>query len=484
MGIVYLASRRSDTVALKVIRDSLIDDELEATRFSREVSTLERISSPNVAQIVDAGVENGRPWFAAEFVNGPNLSDLVADKGPLGEEQWWNLARGLLGGLADVHKTGTIHRDIKPGNLIMSGSGPKLIDFGIAHVSDATSVTATGLVAGSPAWFSPEQIEGQELTSATDIFSAGSLLTFAGTGLSPWGGETTMTKASVFSILTSDPDLNGLSRAQSLLVEAMLCKDPSTRMSAEALRREIENLSTAPMAVRPEDDSDSAKTSAASPKSVAPLVSRSEQRERVAHGMQREENLGQTDPTPRSKSRGSYWLLAVAAVAIGATTAWVAVSAPPDSSVGTGEVVSPPPDSSVATGGVPEIVLQLEPTWVYSDDWSSREIDGTQFVVKVERVANDSPPTVVTLAVLGQDGATIRFAETKFSLITPGSCGEQIDLDSTGPARGNFWTFVAECGLPAVSEVQAMVDVQTASGSTLSYLCEAGGACNPLRTRE
>jgi serine/threonine protein kinase len=235
MGVVYLASRKSESVALKVIRDSLLDDESEATRFSREVSALEQISSANVARIVDAGVEGGRAWFAAEFVNGPNLSELVNDKGPLSEDQWWELARGLLKGLADVHKTGTIHRDIKPANLIIAETGPKLIDFGIAHVSDATSVTATGLVAGSPAWFSPEQIEGLELTPATDVFSAGSVLTFAASGSSPWGGETTMTKASVFKILTSEPDLTGLSPQQRFLLEKMLEKEPSERPTADSL---------------------------------------------------------------------------------------------------------------------------------------------------------------------------------------------------------------------------------------------------------
>lgn len=242
MGIVYLASRKSESVALKVIRDSLIDDESEATRFSREVATLEQITSTNVARIVDAGVENGRAWFAAEFVNGPNLSELVNDKGPLDEDQWWELAKGLLNGLADVHKTGTIHRDIKPANLIIAETGPKLIDFGIAHVSDATSVTATGLVAGSPAWFSPEQIEGLGLTPATDVFSAGSVLTFAASGSSPWGGETTMTKASVFKILTSEPDLTGLSAEQRFLLEKMLEKEPSERPTAESLIANIGDI--------------------------------------------------------------------------------------------------------------------------------------------------------------------------------------------------------------------------------------------------
>jgi len=239
MGVVYLASRKSESVALKVIRESLIDDEVEAARFTREVVTLEKIQSPNVAEIIEAGVDDGRPWFAVEFVNGPNLSELVDDKGPLPLEKWWELATGVLRGLVDVHQMGIIHRDVKPANVIMAATGPKLIDFGIAHVSDATSVTATGLVAGSPAWFSPEQIEGLELSTATDVFSAGSLLTFAATGSSPWGGATTMTKASVFKILTSEPDMEGLDTEQSYLVSKMLEKEPAQRATAESL---LENL--------------------------------------------------------------------------------------------------------------------------------------------------------------------------------------------------------------------------------------------------
>lgn len=239
MGIVYLASHKSQSVALKVIRDSLIDDEIEAARFSREVSTLQQITSPHVAGIIDTGVDDGRAWFATEFVNGPNLRELVKDKGPLPDEQWWKLARGLLIGLADIHEAGVIHRDIKPANLLMAESGPKLIDFGIANVSDATSVTATGLVVGSPSWFSPEQIEGFPLTPATDVFSAGSLLTFAASGASPWGDETTLTKASIFKILSTEPNLHAMSPEQRILVERMLEKEALHRPSAQEL---LENL--------------------------------------------------------------------------------------------------------------------------------------------------------------------------------------------------------------------------------------------------
>jgi serine/threonine protein kinase len=111
----------------------------------------------------------------------------------------------------------------------MAESGPKIIDFGIAQVSDATSVTSTGLIAGSPAWFSPEQIEGKVLTGATDLFSAGSVLTFAATGESPWGDDPTMTKASVYGILVAEPNLNGASSEQLHIISALLKKDPSER---------------------------------------------------------------------------------------------------------------------------------------------------------------------------------------------------------------------------------------------------------------
>lgn len=234
MGVVYLASKGSESVALKVVRDSLIEDDAQLSRFKREIETLESINHPNVARILDSGVDGEQAWFAAEFANGPDLSARVKDKGPLDEDEWWTLAEGLMSALAAVHAAGVIHRDVKPSNVILTEAGPKLIDFGIAHVSDATSVTSTGMVAGSPAWFSPEQIEGFDLTPATDVFSAGSVLTLAATGSSPWGDETTMTKASVFKILTNEPNIEGLVGLRGDFVERLLEKEPGDRPSAQA----------------------------------------------------------------------------------------------------------------------------------------------------------------------------------------------------------------------------------------------------------
>lgn len=229
MGIVYLAANGPDSVALKVIRESLLEDQTQATRFSREIETLKKINSPFVAKIINSGVTDGQAWYATEFVNGPDLKSLVDAKGPLKEDAWMSLAEGLLQGIAAIHSQGIIHRDIKPANVIVAESGPKIIDFGIAQVSDATSVTSTGLVAGTPAWFSPEQIEGKNLTVATDLFSAGSVLTYAAIGKSPWGDENTMTKASVYGILVSEPNLSGTSPEQLRVISPLLEKEPSKR---------------------------------------------------------------------------------------------------------------------------------------------------------------------------------------------------------------------------------------------------------------
>ena len=229
MGVVYIASKGSETVALKIIRDSIIDDPSQATRFIREIETLKSIDSPHVAKVLDTGTHHERPWFTTEFVNGPDLKSHVTDKGPMPEASWDALAKGLLDGIAAIHAAGVIHRDIKPANIILSESGPKIIDFGIAQVADATSVTSTGAIAGTPAWFSPEQIEGSEISTATDLFSAGSTLVYAATGKSPWGDVEATTKASVYKILLDEPDLSGLSEKQSRLVRPLLNKDPNER---------------------------------------------------------------------------------------------------------------------------------------------------------------------------------------------------------------------------------------------------------------
>ena len=244
MGIVYLASRGSRSVALKVLNPGSLEIPEHRGRFVRETDALRSIDSPNVAKVIDAGADGELPWLAVEFINGPDLRSWVEDRGPLSVTDWQILAEGLLRGIVAIHDKGLIHRDIKPANILMSESGPKIIDFGIAQDLDATSVTVTGTVAGSPAWLSPEQIDGISLTPATDIFSVGSVLAFAATGESPWGNQSTTTSAVFNRILNKPPNLETLPEVQAKFIEDLLQKLPRDRPSAKqalaTLKRELE----------------------------------------------------------------------------------------------------------------------------------------------------------------------------------------------------------------------------------------------------
>jgi len=238
MGVVFLGTKGVDRAAIKVVRSTFLDDPSLNTRFFREIDTLKKIDSPYVAKIVDSSMDEDFAWHAVEFINGPTLRELIDTNGPLPEDAWWKLAQQLGEALNSVHALGIIHRDIKPANIIMSDTGPKVIDFGIAQDSDATSLTTTGAVAGSPAWLSPEQLEGTDITPGSDLYSLGSVLVFAATGRSPWGDETSMSVPVVYQkILSGQPNLDGLSARQKTLVEGLQNSDPSTRSLPENWRQ-------------------------------------------------------------------------------------------------------------------------------------------------------------------------------------------------------------------------------------------------------
>ena len=244
MGVVYLATRGSQSVALKVLNSALTENSVARSRFKKEIQTLQQIDSPFVAKVVDAHADAETAWLAVEFVNGPDLKALVDDKGPLPLDQWITLADGLLNGIRAIHAVGVIHRDIKPGNILISETGPKVIDFGIAQDLDATSLTSTGSLAGSPAWLSPEQIDGATLTPASDLFSAGSVLHFAASGISPWGNQNTTTTSVVFNnILTKDPDTSMIPEPQKTLVDALLQKEVKSRLSPKKALDLLDSMS-------------------------------------------------------------------------------------------------------------------------------------------------------------------------------------------------------------------------------------------------
>lgn len=236
MGTVYLASRGESTVALKVVSGGFRADPALQNRFVREIENLKKMRSPFIAGILDSKAQKDSAWLAVHYVNGPNVLQEVSRNGPLDDKRLWELTIGCLVALTQIHSLGVVHRDIKPANILLSETGPKLIDFGISQKSDDTSLTTTGLVAGSPAWLAPEQLDVGEVTGAADLFSLGSFLVFAASGRSPWGNQNTMSVPILFNkILSESPDLSSLGSNLREVVSPALAKDPRQRPEAKEL---------------------------------------------------------------------------------------------------------------------------------------------------------------------------------------------------------------------------------------------------------
>ncbi|WP_267246138.1 WD40 repeat domain-containing serine/threonine protein kinase [Streptomyces sp. PR69] len=240
MGQVFLAaSAAGRKVALKVIRPELADAAQFRARFAREVEAARRVGGFHTAQIVDADPEAASPWLAAEYIPGPTLQQVIAAQGPLPADAVLRLGAGIAEGLAAVHNCGLVHRDLKPGNVIIAADGPRIIDFGIAHALDAGPMTHTGAVIGTYAYMSPEQIRTPaQVTPASDVFSLGSVLAFAATGRGPF--DASNVPAIIHRVTREAPVLTGIAEGGPLhtLVRHCLAKDPASRPpTSEVLRR-------------------------------------------------------------------------------------------------------------------------------------------------------------------------------------------------------------------------------------------------------
>ena len=239
MGVVYMGTNGTRAAAIKVVREFLLEDPASRTRLTREVETLLRVKSDFVAEIVGSDIDGNPAWIATNYVDGPSLKILIEKEGPLTEEKWIEFARGFLSALSSVHTVGVVHRDIKPSNILLAKTGPKLIDFGISFVNDATSLTGTGMVAGTPAWLAPEQFLGREITTAVDNFAAGSTLMFAATGKTPWGADDSSVGAVMHTILVEEPDLSALTEFQIEIITPLLLKDVQLRKTASQMLKKL-----------------------------------------------------------------------------------------------------------------------------------------------------------------------------------------------------------------------------------------------------
>jgi eukaryotic-like serine/threonine-protein kinase len=234
MGRVYLGlSPGGRSVAVKVIRSDLAQDAEFRARFRREVAVARTVSGLFTAPVIDADADGPVPWLATAYVSGPSLADAVSQHGPLPSASVLALARGLAEALSAIHAAGVVHRDLKPANVLLAEDGPRVIDFGISRAVEASVLTHTGLVVGSPGFMSPEQAEGREVGPPSDIFSLGAVLAFAATGQGPFGSGST--PALVYRVVHSGPQLDLMPAEVRSLAERCLAKDPALRPTAADL---------------------------------------------------------------------------------------------------------------------------------------------------------------------------------------------------------------------------------------------------------
>ncbi|TXL85629.1 serine/threonine-protein kinase [Streptomyces sp. IB2014 016-6] len=177
----------SRMVAIKTIRGDMDPHPLARKRFAREIAAAKAVRSPYTAALVEGRADDESAWLATEYVPGPSLAEAVEHCGPLDVSSVRQLGAALAGALVAVHGAGLLHRDLKPGNVLLSAYGPKLIDFGIARPVGASALTVPGTLLGSLLFMSPEHIDDQRtVVPATDVFSLGSVLCFASTGQGPF----------------------------------------------------------------------------------------------------------------------------------------------------------------------------------------------------------------------------------------------------------------------------------------------------------
>ncbi|MFI5879028.1 bifunctional serine/threonine-protein kinase/ABC transporter substrate-binding protein [Streptomyces sp. NPDC051554] len=239
MGVVHLARTADGSlVALKVIRAEYAADPAFRARFRREVRLATGLMGRWVVAVTAADTEAREPWLATAFVPGPSLAEAVDGLGPLPADSVVTLGAQLAEALGELHAVGLVHRDVKPGNILLVPDGPRLIDFGIAKGVGTTALTAPDEVVGTPGYLSPEQTRtrGGEVGPASDLFSLGCVLAYAATGRRPFGtGEA---PAVLYRTVHEPHDPTGLAQLPPLLrtvIDACLAKDPALRPTAAAV---------------------------------------------------------------------------------------------------------------------------------------------------------------------------------------------------------------------------------------------------------
>lgn len=228
MGQVFLGeSPGGRLVAVKLILDDHATDQEFRQRFAREIEALKQVGGFYTAFVIDADPNATPPWMVTAYIPGQSLNDVVRESGPLGIRKLCELGTGLAEALAAVHAHRIVHRDLTPSNVIMAADGPRIIDFGISKADGAETLTRTGEAIGTPSFMSPEQFRREHVGPASDVFSLGSLLTYAATGHGPF--DAADSPAIMYGVLQGTPDLGSMSGRLRQVIDACLAKDPARR---------------------------------------------------------------------------------------------------------------------------------------------------------------------------------------------------------------------------------------------------------------
>ncbi|MFI1421064.1 LamG-like jellyroll fold domain-containing protein [Streptomyces sp. NPDC020731] len=235
MGQVFLGrSPGGRLVAVKVVHAELVRRPEFRDRFRREVEAARKVSGAFTAPVVDADPDAPLPWLVTSYIAGPSLEQAVVERGPFEAGAVLALAAGLAEALVSIHAANLVHRDLKPSNVLLAEDGPRVIDFGIVRSVEADSITGTGLVAGSPGFMSPEQVNGDTVAPASDVFCLGAVLAFAATGANPFGDGPT--PALLYRVVHNTPDISAVTDpALHALIGDCLSKDPAGRPTPQEI---------------------------------------------------------------------------------------------------------------------------------------------------------------------------------------------------------------------------------------------------------
>jgi serine/threonine protein kinase len=245
MGVVFRATGPDgQVVAVKVLRPELADNSTVRERLRREASALRRVQGGRTVRVFDVDADHNPPYIVMELVAGQPLDAHIAQNGPLTGLLLKTFAQGICEAIADIHTAGIVHRDLKPSNVIVGPDGVKVLDFGVSVLQEAATLTKTGVFIGTTSWLSPEQVQGQTVASASDVFNLGLLLVYVSTGEHAFGDG--RPDAVMYRVVHDEPNLGGMSGSLREIARSCLQKSPVLRPGVNALRDLLTTQSDSP----------------------------------------------------------------------------------------------------------------------------------------------------------------------------------------------------------------------------------------------